>query len=80
MNPRVVKVLPEKDYMLRLKFANGEVKRFDMKPYLDFPVFQPLKNEALFKQARVFLDTVQWPNQADLCPDTFYMDSVPVEE
>ncbi len=35
MNPAIVKVKPADDFRLILSFANGEVRRFDMKPYLD---------------------------------------------
>jgi hypothetical protein len=75
MNPRVADVKPENNYMLRLYFTNGEVRRFDMKPYLDFEVFRELKDEAMFCTVRPFLDTIQWANEADLCPDTLYVDS-----
>ena len=30
MNPKVIKVEPEQNYMLNLWFANGEQRRFDM--------------------------------------------------
>jgi hypothetical protein len=78
MNPRVVDVKPENDYMLRLYFTNGEVRRFDVKPYLEFEVFQALKDNKIFQTAIPYLDSVQWSNEADLCPDTLYLDSVPV--
>jgi hypothetical protein len=48
MNPRVKEVKPEQNYMLRLYFTNGEVRRFDMKPYLDKGIFKELLDEALF--------------------------------
>ncbi|GHV09686.1 hypothetical protein FACS1894162_0790 [Bacteroidia bacterium] len=52
MNPRVIDVKPENDYMLRLYFTNGEVRRFDVKPYLEFEVFRALKDNTnpLFRQ------------------------------
>ncbi|MDR3260386.1 MAG: DUF2442 domain-containing protein [Tannerella sp.] len=78
MNPRITNVTPEKDYMLRLRFTNGEVRRFDVKPYLEYEVFRPLKDERMFNTVRPFLDSIQWANEADLCPE-FYMDSVAIE-
>ncbi|GHV10838.1 hypothetical protein FACS1894162_5670 [Bacteroidia bacterium] len=78
MNPRVVDVKPENDYMLRLYFTNGEVRRFDMKPYLEFEVFRALKDNTVFQTVTPYLDSVQWANEADLCPDTLYLDSIPV--
>jgi len=43
INPKVIKVQPEQNYMLTLWFANGEQRCFDMKSYLDFEVFRALK-------------------------------------
>jgi hypothetical protein len=77
MNPRVVSVKPESNYMLLLSFTNGEVRRFDVKPYLDYEVFQPLKDERMFCSVKPFVGSIQWANEADLCPDTLYLDSVP---
>ena len=76
MNPEVVNVTPEKDYTLHLWFTNGEEGVFDVKPYLEYEVFQALKDEKMFNSVRPFLGTIQWENQADLCPDTVYLDSV----
>jgi len=44
MNPKVIKVKPEPNYMLSIWFTNGEQRLFDMKPYLGFEVFQALKD------------------------------------
>lgn len=45
MNPRVKNVIPNKDYTLTLFFNNGEIKKFDMNPYLEKGVFRVLKDE-----------------------------------
>ena len=78
MDPRVKNVKPENDYTLHLWFTNGEEGILDMKPYLDRGIFRELKNLSLFNSVRPFLGTVQWANQADLCPDTVYLDSVKI--
>jgi hypothetical protein len=75
MNPRIAKVQPEKDYMLRLYFTNGEIRRFDVKPYLEIGIFQELKDVALFNSARPDGLSVEWANEAAICPDTLYLDS-----
>jgi hypothetical protein len=74
MNPKVIKVQPEQGYMLHLWFANGEQRHFDMKPYLDFEVFQALKNYDVFNTATTFLGSVSWSNNADLSYDTLYLE------
>jgi hypothetical protein len=78
MNPKVIKVQPEQSFMLSLWFANGEQRRFDMKPYLDFEVFQALKDRMIFDSATVFLGSVTWSNDSDLSYDTLYLEGVPV--
>ncbi len=77
-NPRVTDVRPEPDYTLRLWFTNGEQGTLDMKPWLDRGVFRQLRDPAVFNSVRPFLGTIQWNNNADLCPDTVYLDSVKI--
>ena len=78
LHPRVKAVQPQTDYTLRLTFTNGEVRLFDVKPYLAKGIFQQLQNLAVFNSVRPFLGSIQWSNEADLCPDTLYEKSVPV--
>ncbi len=78
MNPRVKSVKAENDHNLLLEFANGEKKRFDVSPYIGKGVFAPLSDESFFRKVTVFLGSIQWPNGADLCPDTLYLDSISV--
>ena len=78
MNPKVVKVQPEQNYMLNLWFENGKQRRFDMKPYLDFDVFQALKDKKVFNTVATFLGSVTWSNNSDLSYDTLYLEGVSV--
>ena len=68
----ITNVTPLNDYLLRLKFKNGEEKIFDMKPYLGTGIFQDLKDEKVFNTAKVSFDTVEWENKADIDPETLY--------
>ena len=77
MNPRVKAVKPNPDYTLTLLFTNGEVRSFDVKPYLDIGIFTELKDMSLFNSVKPFLGSVQWKNGQDFCPDTLYVESVP---
>ena len=77
MNPRVVAVWPNPDYTLILTFANGEVRTFDVKPYLSIGIFQELQDQRFFNSVRPFLGSIQWQNGQDFCPDTLYLESVP---
>ena len=75
MNPRVKKVKPLDDYKLQLTFTNGEVRIFDVKPYLSNGVFRELRNKELFNTVKPALGTVEWKNGQDFCPDTLYLQS-----
>jgi hypothetical protein len=68
----VVSVIPKESFKLELKFNTGEIRLFDAKPYLEKGVFKKLKDEALFKQAYVAFDTVCWPGNLDIAPETLY--------
>lgn len=75
MNPRVSAVKANRDYTLALTFTNGEMKIFDVKPYLDKGIFRELKDLSLFYTVKPVLGTIQWQNGQDFCPDTLYLES-----
>ena len=75
MNPRVTNVHPEKNFNLLITFSNGEIKRFDVKPYLGIGLFKELNDLSLFNSVKPFLGSIQWANGLDLCPDTLYLES-----
>ena len=75
MNPRVINVKPEQNFSLLLTFSNGEVKRFDVKPYLGIGLFKELQDLSVFNSVKPFLGSIQWANGVDLCPDTLYLES-----
>lgn len=58
-------------HQLWLSFTDGTQATVDVRPLLDGPVFEPLRDPEYF--ARVALDpvcgTVVWPNGADLAPE-----------
>lgn len=77
MNPRVRSARPNPDYTRTIEFANGELKVFDVRPYLDKGIFRELKDVRVFNSVRAVLGSVQWPSGQNFCPDTLYLDSVP---
>ena len=75
MNPRIREVLAHDDYTLTLTFSTGETRDFDLKPYLGYPVFEPLQDIGFFKLARAAHGTVVWPKDIDFDPDTLFLES-----
>lgn len=75
MNPRAKSVKATSQFILEVEFTNGEIRRFDVKALLSFPVYQPLKDPSYFKKVFVSGGIVQWPNEEDISPDLLYLDS-----
>mgnify|MGYP002399774582 CR=1 FL=1 len=74
---RVMSVTALPDSRLRVAFVDGVVGDVDMRlflgdPKIDGTIFEPLRNSAVFGQARVVLGAIQWPNGANLAPDAMY--------
>jgi hypothetical protein len=76
----VIRVAPLENYLLELEFNTGEVRLFDVSPYLSMGVFQRLKDLSLFGKAYVAFDTVCWPGEIDIAPETLYDGSIPLKE
>jgi hypothetical protein len=59
-------------YLIHVTFNDGRSGTVDFGPWLEGPVFEPLKDQDYFQ--RFFLDggTVVWPNGADIAPETLY--------
>lgn len=80
MNPRINSVSPNEDFTLNLCFDNGEIKVFDVKPFLGIGIFKELRDYKKFKSVKPFLGSIQWSGGQDLCPDTLYLESKSITE
>jgi len=76
---KVTNVKANDDYTLDLRFSDGSIKRFDIKPYLKYEVFADLKNLSYFKQVKLAFGTVQWPNEQDIAPDTLFLEGTALD-
>ena len=61
------------DYRVWLRFSDGTCGEADLGDRLYGPVFEPLRNKALFSQVTFNpeADTIVWPNGADLRRNCF---------
>ena len=71
---KVVSATANDDFTLDIQFNDGSLKRFDAKPYLDYPVFRELKDVNRFKNIKIVFGTVQWENEQDISPETLYLE------
>lgn len=72
---RVVDVRVIGPYRLYLVFADGIEGEVDLEHELNFTgVFAPLKDPVFFAQVRIndIGETIEWPNEADIAPETLY--------
>lgn len=70
--PTVIRAELRAGYELHLTFNDGLEGTVDFLPWLEGPIFEPLRDRSYFQ--RFFLDggTVAWPNGADVAPETLY--------
>lgn len=72
--PDIVAAIALEPYVVRVFFADGQLRDVDIEPLLESPIFGQLRDHEEF--ARVYVDektlTVAWPNGADLDPDVIY--------
>ncbi len=89
---QIVTVSPNDDFTLTIGFDNGEKRLYDVGPLLKKgTVFEPFADIENFK--RVYIDKQHciawdinpeidsgtvWSNKVDLCPDSCYIDSIPI--
>jgi hypothetical protein len=70
--PAVVRADYRSEYRIHIVFNDGMENTVDFEPWLEGPVFEPLRQPAYFR--RFFLEggTIAWPNGADIAPETLY--------
>ena len=71
--PSLVSVKALDDYQLDIAFSDGSRGVVSLKDRLFGPVFEPLRDVALFRQVTIDeYGAPCWPNGADLAPDALY--------
>jgi hypothetical protein len=71
--PKIISVCPLDGYRLEVVFDDGTQGVVSLHDRLFGPMFEPLRDAALFRQ--VFVDdfgAIVWPNGADLAPDAIH--------
>ena len=79
LQPRLKNVTPMERYRLRLEYETGEVRLFDVAPYLSGAWYEELKEVAYFKTVHLLPDGtgIEWSNGQDIAPHELYECSIP---
>ncbi len=67
---RINEVIPQSDHTLKVVSEDGETGVFNIKPYLNYEAFQPLRNISEFMKISNGGYFVEWECGADLSADT----------
>ena len=70
--PSVVRAEYRGGFRIHVVFNDELESTVDFEPWLDGPVFEPLKKTSYFRRFFVEGGTVVWPNGADIAPETLY--------
>jgi Protein of unknown function (DUF2442) len=72
---RVAEVEALPGFRLRVRFNDGTEGEVEMARFIesaDAGVFAALRDETLFRQAKLVLGAVTWPGELDLAPDAMH--------
>lgn len=70
--PQVVRATYDKAYRIQVSFDDGTEAIVDFLPWLEGPIFEPLKQAGYFRKFFIEGGTIAWPNGADIAPETLY--------
>lgn len=78
LQPNILKVIPMEKYRLRIEYDTGEIKIFDVSPYINGEWFVELADEAYFKTVRVLPngEGIEWYNGQDIAPHELYENAI----
>lgn len=76
--PKVLNVSPQKDYTVIVTFESGEIKRFNVKPYISGNWFGQLMDLDIFNTVRPCGNTIEWDDGQDIAPHELYELSVSI--
>ena len=71
--PHIIEANYVRDYVIKVKFDDGTVKILNLESYIKRAgVFSELKDKKYFKRFFIDLNTLCWPNGADIAPERLY--------
>lgn len=78
--PKVIDVKPIENYHVIVTFETGEIKSFNVEPYIKGNWFGELRELKKFNSVRPCGNTIEWANGQDIAPHELYELSVQIKE
>lgn len=78
--PTATKVEVYQRHVLKITFDNGEIRLFDVIPYIKGSWYGELENEGVFHTVKTNGYSIEWEGGQDICPDDLYYNSVRMNE
>jgi hypothetical protein len=78
--PKIISVLPIENYQLKLGYETGEVKIFNVLPYMSGQWYKELYDLDYFKSVHLVSNGqgVEWGNGQDIAPHELYDMSIAI--
>ena len=72
--PKIISIEPLDEYKIRLCYETGEVKIFDVLPYMSDKWYEELYNKSYFRSIRLLPDGkgIEWAHGQDIAPHELY--------
>ena len=70
--PDIVSFNIEDGYVLNVMFEDGETRKFDFTPLLQWNCYSRLKDKGFFNCAKLEYGTIVWPGNIDIDPEIVY--------
>jgi len=72
--PKIINVEPLDDYKIKLRYETGEIKLFNVLPYITGKWYEELYNNDYFKTVHLISNGsgIEWGNGQDIAPHELY--------
>lgn len=80
LQPKIIQLIPTKDYKLILTYETGEKKIFDVTPYINGDWYSELSSINYFNSVKIICNGfgIEWPNGQDISPHELYDNSISI--
>jgi hypothetical protein len=80
--PKIISVEALKDYKIKINYETGEIKLFNVLPYISGTWYKELNDHSYFKTVHIVLNGngIEWEHGQDIAPHELYSLGVSINE